>query len=119
MFETIFKKLTPDCEPWVLEHTIQLAVELAREGREGHKVGTMFVVGDEEAALKQSKPLILDLAYFDAIVFFTSLLLKNLLNVINNKLQSWIISTNSSISSMKCINSVINFCTDNTFIHQA
>jgi DNA integrity scanning protein DisA with diadenylate cyclase activity len=35
-------------------------VELAREGREGHKIGTMFVVGDEEAALKQSKPLILD-----------------------------------------------------------
>ena len=60
MFETIFKKLTPDCESWVLEHTIQLAVELAREGREGHKIGTMFVVGDEEEALKQSKPLILD-----------------------------------------------------------
>jgi DNA integrity scanning protein DisA with diadenylate cyclase activity len=59
-FETIFKKLTPGCEPWVLGHTIQLAVELAREGREGHKIGTMFVVGDEEAALKQSKPLILD-----------------------------------------------------------
>ena len=57
MFETIFKKLTPDCEPWVLEQTIQLAVELAREGREGCKIGTMFVVGDEEAALKQSMPL--------------------------------------------------------------
>ena len=60
MFETIFKKLTPDCEPRVLEQTIQLAVELAREGREGHKIGTMFVVGDEEAALRQSRPLILD-----------------------------------------------------------
>ena len=57
MFETIFKKLTPDCEPWVLEHTIQLAVEFAREGC---KIGTMFVVGDEEAALRQSRPLILD-----------------------------------------------------------
>jgi len=34
MFETIFKKLTPDCEPWVLEHTIQLALELA-PGRTG------------------------------------------------------------------------------------
>ena len=60
MFATIFKKLAPDCEPRVLEQTIQLAVELAREGREGHKIGTMFVVGDEEAALRQSRPLILD-----------------------------------------------------------
>ena len=47
MFETIFKKLAPDCEPTVLEQTIQLAVELAREGRDGCKIGTMFVVGGE------------------------------------------------------------------------
>ncbi len=44
----------------VLEQTVTLAVELAREGREGRKVGTIFTVGDAEAVLRQSRPLILD-----------------------------------------------------------
>ena len=52
--------MTPGCQPKVVEQTIQLAVELAREGREGRKVGTIFVLGDEEAVLKESRPLILD-----------------------------------------------------------
>ncbi|MCB0126177.1 MAG: diadenylate cyclase [Caldilineaceae bacterium] len=43
-----------------LERVIWLAVELAREGREGRKIGTMFVVADSEATLKQSRCLILD-----------------------------------------------------------
>ena len=44
----------------VLEQTITLAVEIAREGREGRKIGTLFVVGDSEAVLRASRPLILD-----------------------------------------------------------
>ena len=44
----------------VLEQTITLAVEIAREGREGRKIGTLFVVGDSDAVLKTSRPLILD-----------------------------------------------------------
>ena len=44
----------------VLEHTISLAVEIAREGREGRKIGTLFVVGDSSEVTKRSKPLILD-----------------------------------------------------------
>lgn len=44
----------------VLEATVMLAVELAREGREGRKIGTLFVVGDSEEVLERSKPLILD-----------------------------------------------------------
>src|ERR671933_3007676 len=44
----------------VLEQTITLAVEIAREGREGRKIGTLLVVGDSEEVLKHSKPLILD-----------------------------------------------------------
>ncbi len=60
MFETIFRKMTPDCDPTVLELTIQLAVEMAREGREGKRIGTIFVLGDEEETLKRSHPLILD-----------------------------------------------------------
>jgi diadenylate cyclase len=47
----------------VLEHTVALAVEIAREGREGRKIGTLFVVGDSEEVLKHSKPLILDPLY--------------------------------------------------------
>jgi diadenylate cyclase len=44
----------------VLEQTISLAVEIAREGREGRKIGTLFVVGDSGEVTKRSKPLILD-----------------------------------------------------------
>jgi DNA integrity scanning protein DisA with diadenylate cyclase activity len=44
----------------VLTQTISLAVEIAREGREGRKIGTLFVVGDSGEVMKNSKPLILD-----------------------------------------------------------
>jgi diadenylate cyclase len=46
-----------------LEEVIQLAVELAREGREGRKIGTLFVVGDPEPVLALSRPLLLDPLY--------------------------------------------------------
>jgi diadenylate cyclase len=44
----------------VLEETVSLAVEIAREGREGRKIGALFVVGDSGEVIKRSKPLILD-----------------------------------------------------------
>jgi diadenylate cyclase len=51
----------------VLESVVLLAVEIAREGREGRKIGTMFVVFDTEATLERSKALILDpLWYHDS-----------------------------------------------------
>jgi DNA integrity scanning protein DisA with diadenylate cyclase activity len=59
MFEE-FCNIRPHCDRYVLEHTIQVAVEIAREGREGHKIGTLFVVSDQEAVLKRSRCLILD-----------------------------------------------------------
>jgi diadenylate cyclase len=43
-----------------LEEVTQLAVEIAREGREGRKIGTMFVIGDVDSVLERSRPLILD-----------------------------------------------------------
>jgi DNA integrity scanning protein DisA with diadenylate cyclase activity len=46
-----------------LEEVIQLAVELAREGREGRKIGTLFVVGEPERVLELSRPLLLDPLY--------------------------------------------------------
>ena len=46
-----------------VEEVLQLAVEIAREGREGRKIGTLFVVGDVEATLARSRPLLLDPLY--------------------------------------------------------
>jgi diadenylate cyclase len=43
-----------------LEQVIMLAVEIAREGREGRKIGTIFVVSDSDTVLKRSPSLILD-----------------------------------------------------------
>jgi diadenylate cyclase len=46
-----------------LESVVHLAVELAREGREGRKVGTLFVIGDVDNVLEQSRSLLLDPLY--------------------------------------------------------
>jgi diadenylate cyclase len=46
-----------------LRRVVNLAVEIAREGREGRKIGTLFVVGDSEAVLGRSRPMILDPLY--------------------------------------------------------
>lgn len=43
-----------------LEKVILLAVEIAREGREGRRIGTMFVISDSENVLAHSRCLILD-----------------------------------------------------------
>jgi diadenylate cyclase len=59
MFESILCQVT-EYDPDVLESLIELAVEIAREGREGRRVGTLFTLGDENAVLARSRPLILD-----------------------------------------------------------
>ena len=46
--------------PDTLKNVIILALEIAREGREGRRIGTMFVVADTEAVLNHSRSLILD-----------------------------------------------------------
>jgi DNA integrity scanning protein DisA with diadenylate cyclase activity len=43
-----------------LEQTVELALEIAREGREGRRIGTLFTLGAAEAVLNASRPLILD-----------------------------------------------------------
>jgi DNA integrity scanning protein DisA with diadenylate cyclase activity len=40
-----------------LRAVVDLATEIGREGREGHPVGTMFVVGDTRKVLTMSRPL--------------------------------------------------------------
>ncbi|MFI5322708.1 MAG: DNA integrity scanning protein DisA nucleotide-binding domain protein [Thermodesulfobacteriota bacterium] len=46
-----------------LKKVISLAMEIAREGREGRKIGTLFVIGDTDATIKYSRPMILDPLY--------------------------------------------------------
>jgi len=48
------------CRKEVLKHLLELAVEIAREGREGRRIGTLFTLGDAEAVMAWSRPLILN-----------------------------------------------------------
>ena len=59
MFNSILCEVT-EYDPEVLDPLIGLAVEIAREGREGRRVGTLFTLGDEDAVMGRSRPLILD-----------------------------------------------------------
>jgi len=59
MFESILCEVT-EYDADVVEPLIGLAVEIAREGREGRRVGTLFTLGDEKAVLAKSRPLTLD-----------------------------------------------------------
>ena len=49
-----------DVLPEVFERVLALATQLAAEGREGRPVGTLFVVGDSERVLAQSRCLVLN-----------------------------------------------------------
>ena len=48
------------CRRDVLQALLDLAIEIAREGREGRRIGTLFTLGRAEAVLSRSRPLILD-----------------------------------------------------------
>lgn len=52
--------LKDQVNPEVFERTIALATQLAVEGREGRPVGTIFVLGDSERVLAQSRSLVLN-----------------------------------------------------------
>lgn len=53
-------KHAPGINIRTLEQVVILAIEIAREGREGRKIGTIFTVGDHERVLEHSTALILD-----------------------------------------------------------
>ena len=62
----IFKQICTrvrEVSPKVLQSGLELSVELAREGREGRKIGTLFTIGDEAHVLRYSRSLILDPLY--------------------------------------------------------
>jgi diadenylate cyclase len=51
------RKLETQVPLETLKAVVELAVEIGREGREGHPVGTLFVVGDHRKVMKQSRPM--------------------------------------------------------------
>ena len=53
MFRSICQRVRR-CNKKNLEPTIELAVEIAREGREGRRIGTLFTFGDADAVLALS-----------------------------------------------------------------
>ena len=55
--------LPANVKPEVLERVIAIATELTVEGREGQKVGTLFVIGDSEKVETMTKPLVLNPFY--------------------------------------------------------
>ena len=59
MFENILCQI-PDYDAEAVLPLIELAIEIAREGREGRRIGTLFTFGDEAAVMAASRPLILD-----------------------------------------------------------
>ena len=54
------EELEDDVDLRVMERLLKLAIELAREGREGHPVGTLFVLGDTETVMRHSRPAVLN-----------------------------------------------------------
>jgi hypothetical protein len=54
------KSFGGDLAPEVFERVLMLATQLAVEGREGRPVGALFVLGDSERVLRQSRGLVLN-----------------------------------------------------------
>jgi diadenylate cyclase len=52
--------LPADLTPAVFERVLTLASELGLEGREGRPVGTLFIVGDSDNVLTQSRQLVIN-----------------------------------------------------------
>jgi len=48
------------CDMDICMQVVRLAIEIAREGREGKPVGTAFILGDSDAVLSRSRQLILN-----------------------------------------------------------
>ena len=63
-FPTVFARSaeTPlgDVEPQVLEKVLQIATDIAREGREGRPVGTTFVLGDYEQVARFCRQMVIN-----------------------------------------------------------
>ena len=54
----MFDHICPNagCPRKVLESVLELAIEIAREGREGRRIGTLFTVGFAGVVMRKSRP---------------------------------------------------------------
>jgi diadenylate cyclase len=59
MFDDIAARVSW-CAREILDSTLELAIEIAREGREGRRVGTLITLGAAASVLERSRALILD-----------------------------------------------------------
>lgn len=57
-FKVSTNKLTENIDPLVFDSVLNIAIDIAKEGREGRKIGTAFVIGDREDILKHIKQMI-------------------------------------------------------------
>ncbi len=57
---TMAEPLPPEVTPAVFERLLTLASELGMEGREGRPVGTLFILGDSDQVLAQSRQLVIN-----------------------------------------------------------
>lgn len=55
-----FNDITEDVYPEVFGAVLNLALELAAQGREGRSVGTIFILGDHEKVLQLSRQMIIN-----------------------------------------------------------
>ncbi|MHB8586363.1 MAG: DNA integrity scanning protein DisA nucleotide-binding domain protein [Thermoplasmatota archaeon] len=56
----LYKELEGRVKPVVVERVLRIAGELAREGREGKPIGTLFVIGDADAVLDRSRQVVIN-----------------------------------------------------------
>ncbi len=60
MFRMLKARIEERCDLRVFEMLLQIGGDLVRKGREGHTVGTMFIVGDHEAVLDASRQVLMN-----------------------------------------------------------
>jgi DNA integrity scanning protein DisA with diadenylate cyclase activity len=60
MFRLLRARIEEHCDLDVFEMLLQIGGDLVRKGREGHKVGTMFIVGDHESVLDASRQVLMN-----------------------------------------------------------
>jgi DNA integrity scanning protein DisA with diadenylate cyclase activity len=58
--DAMMEPLPSDIRPAVFERVLSIAGELGLEGREGRPVGTVFVLGDTERVMSQSRQLVIN-----------------------------------------------------------
>ena len=54
------RKSVPRVYPEVFSEGLNIALELAAQGREGRKVGTIFILGDHEKVLQLSRQMVIN-----------------------------------------------------------